>query len=142
MPSRRLLAPAALVLALAVAGPLYAATLVPRPASAAAVEPSDAGVSVSGVGTASATPDVVWASLGAEATAADHTLDNARARVAAEITLAYLDALEAQTMVELRRAEGLAREAERQAVAARFAPLRALAELQRASGAPVLPFTF
>jgi outer membrane protein TolC len=45
-------------------------------------------------------------------------------------------------IVERMQAEGLAREAERQAVAARFAPLRALAELQRVSGAPVLPFTF
>ncbi|HVH13293.1 MAG TPA: TolC family protein [Longimicrobium sp.] len=45
-------------------------------------------------------------------------------------------------IVERMQAEGLAREAERQAVAARFAPLRALAQLQRVSGAPVLPFTF
>ncbi|HEX8391561.1 MAG TPA: TolC family protein [Longimicrobium sp.] len=45
-------------------------------------------------------------------------------------------------IVERLQAEGLAREAERQAVAARFAPLRALAELQRASGAPLLPFPF
>jgi cobalt-zinc-cadmium efflux system outer membrane protein len=42
---------------------------------------------------------------GSEATAADRTLDAARARVAAEVTLAYLDALEAQAMLELRRAE-------------------------------------
>lgn len=45
-------------------------------------------------------------------------------------------------IVERLQAEGLAREAERQAVAARFAPLRALAQLQRVSGAPLLPFTF
>lgn len=45
-------------------------------------------------------------------------------------------------IVERMQAEGLAREAERQAVLARFAPLRALAQLQRASGAPLLPFTF
>jgi outer membrane protein TolC len=45
-------------------------------------------------------------------------------------------------IVERMQAEGLAREAERQAVAARFAPLRALAQLQLVSGAPVLPFTF
>ncbi|MBB6069063.1 outer membrane protein TolC [Longimicrobium terrae] len=45
-------------------------------------------------------------------------------------------------IVERLQAEGLAREAERQAVAARFAPLRALAELQRASGAPVLPYGY
>jgi outer membrane protein TolC len=45
-------------------------------------------------------------------------------------------------IVERMQAEGLAREAERQAIAARFAPLRALAQLQRVSGAPVLPFTF
>jgi outer membrane protein TolC len=45
-------------------------------------------------------------------------------------------------IVERMQAEGLAREAERQAVAARFAPLRALAQLQRVSGAPLLPFTF
>jgi outer membrane protein len=43
------------------------------------------------------------------------------------------------TIVERLQAEGLAREAERQAVAARFAPLRALAQLQRVSGAPLLP---
>lgn len=45
-------------------------------------------------------------------------------------------------IVERLQAEGLAREAERQAVTARFAPLRALAELQRASGAPVLPYGY
>jgi outer membrane protein TolC len=45
-------------------------------------------------------------------------------------------------IVERMQAEGLAREAERQAVMARFAPLRALAQLQKASGAPLLPFTF
>jgi outer membrane protein TolC len=45
-------------------------------------------------------------------------------------------------IVERTQAEGLAREAERQAIAARFAPLRALAQLQRVSGAPLLPFTF
>lgn len=45
-------------------------------------------------------------------------------------------------IVERMQAEGLAREAERQAVLARFAPLRALAQLQRVSGAPLLPFTF
>lgn len=42
---------------------------------------------------------------GAETTVADRTLDAARARVAADVTLAYLDALEAQAMLELRRAE-------------------------------------
>ncbi|MBW3655087.1 MAG: TolC family protein, partial [Gemmatimonadetes bacterium] len=41
----------------------------------------------------------------AEAQAADRTLEGARARVAAEVTLAYLDALEAQALLELRRAE-------------------------------------
>ncbi|HEX2206261.1 MAG TPA: TolC family protein [Longimicrobium sp.] len=41
----------------------------------------------------------------AEAAAADRTLDGARARVAAEVTLAYLDALEAQAVLELRQAE-------------------------------------
>ena len=45
-------------------------------------------------------------------------------------------------IVERMQAEGLAREAERQAVAARFAPLRALAQLQRVSGAPLLPYAF
>lgn len=45
-------------------------------------------------------------------------------------------------IVERTQAEGLAREAERQAVAARLAPLRALAQLQDVSGAVVLPFTF
>ncbi len=45
-------------------------------------------------------------------------------------------------ILERMQAEGLAREAERQAIVARFAPLRALAQLQRVSGAPVLPFTF
>jgi outer membrane protein TolC len=45
-------------------------------------------------------------------------------------------------IVERMQAERLAREAERQAIAARFAPLRALAQLQAVSGAPVLPFTF
>lgn len=43
---------------------------------------------------------------------------------------------------ERTQAEGLAREAERQALLARFAPLRALAQLQRVSGAPLLPYTF
>jgi outer membrane protein TolC len=42
-------------------------------------------------------------------------------------------------LVERLQAEGLAREAERQAIAARYAPLRALAELQRVSGAPLIP---
>lgn len=45
-------------------------------------------------------------------------------------------------IVERLQAEGLAREAERQALAARYAPLRALAELQRASGTPLLPVSF
>lgn len=45
-------------------------------------------------------------------------------------------------IVERLQAEGLAREAERQAVLARFAPLRALAQLQRVSGAPLLPFSY
>lgn len=45
-------------------------------------------------------------------------------------------------IAERTQAEGLAREAERQAVLARFAPLRALAQLQRLSGAPLLPYAF
>jgi len=45
-------------------------------------------------------------------------------------------------IVERLQAEGLAREAERQALAARYAPLRALAELQRVSGTPLLPYSF
>jgi outer membrane protein, multidrug efflux system len=42
-------------------------------------------------------------------------------------------------LVERLQAEGLAREAERQAIAARYAPLRALAELQRLSGSDLIP---
>lgn len=42
---------------------------------------------------------------GAEARAADHSLQAARARVAGEVTLAYVDVLEADALTETRRTE-------------------------------------
>ena len=52
----------------------------------------------------------------ARSRAADHGLAAARVRAAAEVTLVYLDALEAQALVDVRRAQGVhARELERTA---------------------------
>jgi outer membrane protein TolC len=52
----------------------------------------------------------------ARSRAADHGVSSARVRAAAEVTLVYLDALEAQALVEVRRAQEVhARELERTA---------------------------
>jgi outer membrane protein TolC len=115
--------------------------LAARQRTGAAVQQADARLSVR------------RASLAREVEVASGTLRRAallQERAAANVVLAARQREQAAEryrvgvapIVERMQAEGLAREAERQAVTARFAPLRALAQLQRVSGAPLLPFTF
>ncbi len=92
MPAARLLAPLLGVTALATGGGLLLASAVPPGASAApaSARGSDAGIAVAGVGTASATPDVVETTIGAETAAP--TVDAALA-AASTATRAITDAL-------------------------------------------------